>query len=256
MPKSRTYRAQGVVLKQTPIGEADRILTLYTRQMGKIRVVARGIRRTKSRLAGHLEPLTYARVSIAEGRSLNSITEAETLQNFSALRENLGHVSSAIYISDLVDSFSEDGSPNAPVFELLLKTLVEFQGTEKPMNLTRYFEVQLLKHSGFGPEFYHCIMCFSVLEPNDHVFSSAMGGIACPDCRTVSTGVLSPMSLSAVKVLRFFQRESLEKATALDVRAPLLAEVERVLRYYLRYVLDRTLKSADFVKQVALTERG
>ncbi len=256
MARSRTYKTQGVVLKQTPIGEADRVLTLYTRRMGKIRAVARGVRRTKSRLAGHLEPLTYARVSIAEGRSLDAISEAETLRSFRALREDLGRVSSAVYVTDLVESFSADGSPNAAVFDLLLAILGELEDHESPGRLIRCFEVQLLKHSGFGPELYRCVECHSVLKPGDHLFSSAKGGIVCPDCRTGSSGGLVSVSLSAVKVLRFFQRESFEKTAALDVPSPLLAEVERVLRTYVRYVLDRELKSADFVKRVALVERG
>ena len=251
MARPRTYKTQGIVLRQMPLGEADRILTLYTPDLGKVRAVARGVRRTKSRLSGHLEILTHVRVSVAEGRSLDAITEAETIHSFRGLREDLPLVTKAVYLAELVDSFSTEQSPGATIFELLLGALDDLQTAEGPDQLLRQFEVQLLKHSGFGPELYRCVECRTVLEPGDHLFSCAAGGVLCPQCRTRSVDALLPLSLNAMKVLRYFQHEDQARVGELKVTAALLNELERILRTYIRYVLERDVKSAEFMNLVS-----
>ena len=117
----------------------------------------------------------------------------------------------------------------------------------------RYFEVQLLWHSGFGPELFVCVDCGSKLEPREHLYSCAKGGILCPGCRASSRESLLPTSLNAIKVLRFFQSEAHARVAELSVGATLLEELECVLRTYLRYVLDREPKSAEFMSLVAST---
>ena len=251
MARPRTYKTQGVVLKQSPLGEADRILTLYTADRGKIRAVARGVRRTKSKVAGHLEPLTHAMVSVAEGRSLDAITEAETVTSFRAVKEDLKRISLGMYLAELVDAFSADGSPNPRVFELLLSALGWIQQTDDPAKALRHFEVQLLWHSGFGPELHRCVECSSVVGPGDHLYSCSKGGILCEQCRKQPDDRLVALTVNASKVLRYLQRERYERVAELKVPTPILAELERLLRAYLRYVLDRELKSVEFMHLVA-----
>ena len=185
MARPRTYKTEGIVLKQMPLGEADRILTLYTTDLGKLRAVARGVRRPKSRLAGHLEPLTRATVSVSEGRSLDHIAEAETLQSYRRLREDLELVSKAMYLADLVDSFTVDRSPSLALFNLLAGSLARLESARSSDTVLRYFEVQLLHTSGFGPELRQCVECRGELEPATHHFCPASGGILCACVRAV-----------------------------------------------------------------------
>jgi DNA repair protein RecO (recombination protein O) len=250
MARPRIYKTQGVVLRQMPLGEADRILTLFTPDMGKLRAVARGVRRTKSRLGGHLEPLTHVSVSVAHGKALDTIAEAETIHSFRGLREDLGRVSRAIYVAELVDGFSAEHSPSPNVYRLLLEALHRLQESSGSGQLIRYFEVQLLRQSGFGPELLRCVECRSDIEPGDHLFSSAKGGVLCQRCRPPSGEALLPLSLNGMKVLRYLQREEYAKAATLTVPQALEDELERVLGTYTRYVLDRELKSADFMHLV------
>ena len=102
----RTYKTEGVVLKQMPLGEADRILTILTPDVGKVRAVARGVRRAKSRLGGHLDLLNQVSVSLSKGRSLDAVNEAEAFRSFRVLREDLERVSKALYMAELADGFS------------------------------------------------------------------------------------------------------------------------------------------------------
>ena len=175
MARSRSYKAEGIVLRQTPLAEADRILTIYTRELGKVRAVARGVRRPKSKLGGHLEPLCHVAVSLAEGRNLDTVSEAEVIQSFSGLEDDLERLSKGIYLSELVDAFSPDRLANRQVFDLLLDALDRLQCSERPVNLLLSFETKLLGLSGYGPELRQCVECGLDLEAADHLFSSAAG---------------------------------------------------------------------------------
>ena len=117
------------------LGEADRIITLYTPDRGKVRAVVKGARRAKSRKGGFLQPLTHVRVSIAEGRSLDQVVEAETVASFRAVREDLGLVSTGLYLAELVDGFSADGAVNPSEFHLLAAALGALESTERPEQL-------------------------------------------------------------------------------------------------------------------------
>ncbi len=251
MTRPKFYRTEAIVLKQTPIGEADRILTLYTPDMGKLRASARGVRRIKSRLAGHVEPLNHVRLSLARGRSLDVVSQADTIHSFRRLREDLETLSRALYLADLVDNFSAEESPNYPLYQLLLSTLGWLGESRQPALLLRYFEIRLLHYSGYRPELYWCVQCRTELGPADHLFSPSLGGIICPECPRPSWAALVPVSLNAMKVLRFLQREEYPRAVQVRVSPLIAREVERVLRNHITYLLEREVKSASFLSLVA-----
>ena len=253
MARPRTYKTEGVVLRQMPLGEADRILTLCTPDEGKLRAVAKGVRRTKSRLGGHLDQLMHVGVSLSVGRSLDIINEAETLHSFRLLREDLSRLSAGVYLAELVDAFSVEQAPNRQLYGLLVETLGRLDAGDGPKALLRYFELRLLRLSGFGPELHRCVECSTELEPADHTYSCVKGGVLCPDCRVHSGAVLLPLPLNAMKVLRFFEREPLRSAASLSASGPVLAEVQRLLGAYIRHVLEREVKSADFMRLVEST---
>src|SRR5436305_15097079 len=122
MPAPRVYRSEGIVLKAYNYGEADHILTLFTPNAGKLRAVAKGVRRTKSRMAGHLDLFTRSSLLVARGRQLDIVTQAETLENFRAMREDLVRLSYGHYVSELLDSFSAEGLANEPLYALTVHT--------------------------------------------------------------------------------------------------------------------------------------
>lgn len=253
MARPRTYKTQGVVLRHMPLGEADRIVTLFTPDVGKLRAVARGVRRTKSKLVGHLEPLCHVRVSVAEGRVLDTIVEAQIIRSFRELREDLQQVSVAVYITELVDRFTVEQVPNPTLFSHLLGVLVWLQRVEHPEKLLRHFEIWLLADAGFGPEFHWCVECQKDLDPGDHVYSSAKGGLICPTCRINFEESTLPISMNAIKLLRFLQKEEFARVEALDIPDTLLVQLERIMRTYLRYVLERDLGSVKFMSQATST---
>ena len=150
MPTPRTYNTQGIVIKDMQLGDADRIVTVYTPDRGKLRAVVKGARRTQSRKGGQLQPLTEVRISIVIGSSLDNITEVETVNSNRGLREDLGLLSQAIYVAELVDGFTADGAVNPREYELLASILAALQVVEDTEQLMRYCEVQLLTMSGLA----------------------------------------------------------------------------------------------------------
>ena len=248
MNRYRTYRTEGVVIRQMPLGEADRILTLCSPDMGKVRAVAKGVRRAKSKLGGHLELLNRASVSVALGRNLDTISEAYSIGTFGGIRRDLQRVSRGLYVAELVDCFSFEGNGNQAIYSLLVRTLHCLEGGANLDMLLRWFEMRLLECSGYMPELVNCVECREWLQPDDHLFACESGGALCPDCRATSDGALLPLPLNTMKTLRFIQREmQFDKAETLSVPAHILKDMERLMRTYIRHIVEREIRSADFV---------
>jgi len=251
MSRSRTYKTEAIVLRQMPLGEADRIFTLFTLDSGKVRAVGKGVRRTRSRLGGHVELLNRVSISLGRGRDLDVVSEAQALQTYPLLRTDLERLSKAIYLAELVDVFSAERSSSYQVYELLTDTLDILEETPSPDLLLRHFEMRLLDLSGYRPELHHCIECRSELQPGDHSFSCAAGGVRCPLCRGSSGEPLISISISSMKVLRLLQRE-VTPSRVLGINLPprVTDETEKTLRTYIRFIVERDLKSAEFMNLV------
>lgn len=245
----RVYRAEAVVLRHRRLGEADRILTLYTAHLGKVDAIAKGVRKQTSRKAGHLELLSWTSLLLAAGQNLDVITQGETVESFLPLREDLQRLARGMYVAELVDRFSGPRSENYPVFKLLVETLQRLATAEALDVAVRYFEMQLLGQLGYSPQLGRCVTCRAALEPVENSFSSALGGVVCPACRHQYAG-LARVSVNALKVLRLLQRGAFVDVERLRLSPRLLSELELVLRGYVRYVLEQNPRSLQFFDAV------
>src|SRR5205823_2257159 len=142
--RSRLYRTPAVILKRMDLGEADRIVTLFSRDDGKIRAVAKGVRRTTSRSAGHLEPFTLSDVLFAVGRELDVISQVDTLESFREIREDLERTTHAYYLTEVVDLLTEERSENGAVFDALVLGLRELAKTSDTRLVLVVFHIRLL----------------------------------------------------------------------------------------------------------------
>src|SRR6185312_6839218 len=123
MRQQHSYATEAIILKRTDLGEADRIVTLFTPGKGKYHAIAKGTRRPVSKLAGHLELLSRSQLQLAVGRNLDIVTQAEGRENFLHLRSNLWHMTCGFYLAELVNRFVEDSTPHLDIYSLLLETL-------------------------------------------------------------------------------------------------------------------------------------
>ena len=252
MSKPRNYQTEAIIIKKTKLGEADRILTLYTPHLGKIRAVAKGVRRPRSKLAGHLELLTHSLVSLARGRNLDTITGSQTINSFLPLKSDLQLTSYGLYATELIDQFTAEHIENYPLFQLLLKTLHCLCLGDNELAL-RYFELHLLNEVGYRPQLQQCVSCHQILEPTTNSFCPSAGGVLCPVC-SQSQPVTHPVSVNALKVLRFLQSSDYNTAAKLKMNPELSHQLEMVMRDYLKYLLEREIKSAVWLDNLRSVE--
>jgi len=250
MNEFRSFRAEAVVLRHADWGEADRLLTLYTRGRGKVRAIAKGARKITSRKAGHLEPFTRVTLQLARGRDLLIVTQAETVDSYQPLREDLVRTGYAAYVVELLDRFTyEDESENVNIFRLLIVTLSRIASEPDPWLAVRYYEVRLLDHLGFRPQLFQCVNCQAEIQPEGQFFSPVQGGVLCPKCGTGLPGVWD-VSADALRYLRHFQRSDYAEAKRARPKAGFQKEVEALMQRYFTYLLERELHTPGFLSCV------
>ena len=207
--RERTFRTEAIVLRRKDFGEADRILTLFTPESGKIRAIAKGIRKPRSRKAGHLELYTRSNLLLAKGREMDIVTQAVTVESYRPLREDLLRSTYGSYCVDLLDKFTPDEAENKSLYDLLAKALGWLADARDLALATRYYELQLLGMAGYQLELFYCVVKGEKIAAEAQFFSPAGGGVVCPKCGEKHDGIL-PMSLNALKVLRHMIRNPYE----------------------------------------------
>jgi DNA repair protein RecO (recombination protein O) len=247
--RAHSQRVEAVILKHSDWGEADRLLWLFTRQMGKVRVIAKGVRKPRSRKSGHLEPFTHAALQLAWGRDLHIVTQAEAIDTHTGLREDLLRMSYASYIVELLDRFTYEEGENRRLYRLLIDTLSRLELEADPAMVVRYYEVRLLDLVGFRPQLFNCIECGKEIKPEDQYFSAAKGGILCPICGRRLSGA-QPISMGALKILRHFQRSNYAEAKRARLTDQIDRELENLMGHYLTYHLERGLNTPIFLRRV------
>lgn len=247
--RERTYRTQAIVLRRQDLAEADRLLTLYTIDRGKVRAIAKGVRKPSSRKAGHLELFSRAELLLAKGRELDIVTQAESLNSFPQIGTDLTMLSQAAYAAELLDRFTIEGEEGQELYALMIRTLERLDQGEDSGSVLRNFEMRLLELSGFRPEVFQCVLCSQEIRPEDQYFSSKDGGVACPSCGKSHQGLRS-LSLGALKVLRHYQRHQYDQAKRASVPPEIHTELEGIMEDYVSYLLERRLNAPRFVRDV------
>jgi DNA repair protein RecO (recombination protein O) len=241
----RAYRVSSLVIRHRNLGEADRIVTLYTRERGKLSAVAKGVRRARSKLAGGTQLFCHAQMQLAAGRSLEIVTQVQPVDVFYQLRRDMRRYAHASYVAELLDSFVHDESPDPPLFELVLATLRGLDNGRDPPTLVRGFELKVLARLGYGPELTNCVICSAGISAGKAGFSVAQGGTMCGPCAHAhGAAPLAPAALRAMREMVELPPEELAKRRlAKAVRE----ELERILRPFVDYHLARPLRSAEFL---------
>jgi len=247
--RERSFRVEAVVLRHSDWGEADRLLTLYSREQGKLRAVAKGVRKVRSRKAGHLEPFTRVSLLLSRGRDLPLVTQAEAREAYLPLREDLLLLSYASYVVELIDRFTYEDEENRSLYRLLVDSLSRLAAGQEPELVLRYYEIRLLDLLGFRPHLFQCANCERQIQAEDQFFSAELGGVLCPDCGRGRGGV-RPVSMSALKYLRHFQRSSYAEASRARPAPEVTRELEILSQHYLTHLLERSLNSPAFLRRV------
>ena len=250
VPDRRLYVTDAIVLSRFDYGEADRILTLLTPELGKIKAIAKGIRRPTSRIGGSLEPLAELRLQLAKGRTFDVVTQVTMQHAWLGLRDDLEVTATAWYCAELVDRSLEERHAAEPLYLLLRRAYELLDAGMAPGRVARWFEMRLCDELGVRPEVDRCVECDRLLEPDDEVrWMPLLGGVLCSSHAGPSFGVAG-LSMDALKVLKAYQRMDVEALAGLRLPPAVEAEVERVLGDFVRHVMERDTRSRRFLEEV------
>lgn len=255
--RERVRSTRALILRRRDINDADRVLTVLTPGDGKLELIAKGVRKTTSRKAGHLELFTHAALLVAQGRTWDIITEAQTVESFRHLRKNLEAIAAASYVCELIDSFAESGDDARILWDLTLQVLRDLDAASVqgavPPTLLVWFNLHLLSLTGFQPQLFRCLDCEQDLAPIVNFLSLHEGGVLCPQCAPRHPDV-EALDVDTLKVLRFLQSRTWSETASITVRTPVLRRVESVLNRYLIVVLERQVRSTAFLRRLAATQ--
>ena len=240
------YNARGIIIRHQNWREADKLLSIYSEEYGKIKVLAKGARKITSKLAGSLEPLILTKVMVARGKNNDTVVGSDVITNFKNTKNSLTKVWLAGWFCHLVNSSTKEHQKDARIFQLLLESLHYIEAPEIRANklplVKLYFIWRYLVSLGYQPELYKCQACGQQIPPGPNYFSNKRGGVICMSCHHgLKEG--RPISENAMKVLRLIYTSSLQEAGRLKLAKELESELSSLTEDFLNYMLEDKIVS-------------
>ncbi len=247
-------RDEGLVLRTRDLGEADKVVTLLTRQAGKLQAAARGARRARSGLLPVVQPFAYGEYLVFQNKTLHNLSQGQLVRPFRRLREDLVAMAHATYVAELADAGlpEEEAQPEAFNCVLSAFTLLE-KGVRRPELVIRWYELHLLHVLGYQPELTACVDCRSPIADNGDglrlFFAVAAGGCLCPVCAGAHPEA-RPLSLAVYKSLLYLSAAAPEKLADLRFAPADAAAMDNLMTGYIEHRLERRLNSLEFLRSL------
>jgi len=247
---STTYTDEGIVLRRIDYGESDRILTVLTRGRGKVGVIARGVRKPRSKLAAQTDLFMHSSMQLAHGRGeLEVLAQAASVLPVLACDDPL-RLACAGACTELVDRVVENGHVDATVFDLLVTALTQCVGGDRdPRAATIWFAQQMINRLGYSPQLYNCANCQRVLPESSAQFVSRIGGLICEQCTAVGETVRC--SVQTIKVLRVLETPGAPDFWRLKLDADAIGNLEAVVETELAEHLGRQLRAYEMMRSLS-----
>lgn len=238
----KNLKTNGIVLARRNIGEADRLLTVFTDELGKVKIIARGSRKIKSKLASHIEPFSTGSFEFIDGKTFYILVGAQKLPPVIELAKDLELYQTLSYICELVDVAFHENEPNPSVYRLL-QEVTDAISNNPAINkklLRQYFEMKLLVGLGYKPDYHHCKKCQGILAESDS-YAASFEGAVCKTCG--ETG--GRISKNTLKLLRLMEQGQLNELLAINNVDELSAELDQIIQPYLLDILPRKPRSLE-----------
>lgn len=240
---------EGIVIRSVDYGESSKVVTLFTRENGKLAIMARGAKKTKSRLAAVSQLFShgYYLCKAGPGSGMPDLSQGDVMESFRDLRQSLDATAYAAYIAELLDRLTHEREPNPYLFQLLAHTLRHLDEGRDAEILCRIFETKMLMVAGISPQLSACANCGA--ERESYAISVSQGGLLCPVCLPSDPYAIA-VTPSTWKLLRLFQVFDLERLGEIEVKAATRNQLKHVLRSFMDEHLDLRLKSRAFLEQL------
>lgn len=245
------YRTEGIVLKSIEYRDADKIVTIYTKNYGKIQAIAKGVRKTKSKFGSSLEILTYAIFLIYKGKNIDIVSQTEILESFFTASKEIVKFAFASNCIEIINKISEEGEVNLSIFFLLKEVLHHLKEAKDPKLLNLSFKWQTLAILGYKPSLNRCCICNSKIENQKEMFFSIdEGGVICNKCLSKDKRECIQVSLYFIKLGRKLLITPLSVISKATIPAARMRELEEITDLYLAYYSDKTFKTETFLKSL------
>ena len=242
----------GLVIREQPVGENDRLVTLLTRKAGIVRGFAKGIKTVRNPKSSGTSLLSYSQFSLYQGRSRMIIDNARPKEMFFGLREDIGRLALAQYFCELAGALAPEGQPAEDCLRLLLNGLYFLsKGQRHPLLLKTAVEMRMLSFAGYIPDFLYC-QCCGCYEADTMFFLPDSGTLLCSACGGQKRGI--PLNRGMLTALRYTVYADFDKLFSFRLPPQGLAQINRASERYLLHTLQRTFPTLEFYRQVADTE--
>lgn len=251
-------KTEGIVLKYTNLGEADKILTILTRNNGKIKAIAKGCRKSKSSLLSSSEIFVFSEFVLYKGTNFYHISQAVTRETFYNIRKDLLRLSYATYFAELAETVSDEEIPSERLFMLLAKTLYYLSRGEIPMGILHLaYQLKLMDISGYRPNLMRCVGCRKVSDEYKR-FSVNLGGVVCEDCNSdrdfMKSGDIFKISQGTIEAFKFLLNTEISRLNTKKIDNTIFNEIDRITRSFVQCHLDKKFKSLDFLDNIKDSE--
>lgn len=252
------YKTEAVVLRNRDFREADQLVTLFSLDYGKIKAVARGARKPKSRLRGGIQAFTWNDLMLHTGRNLDIITGCDIRRSF-YFREDLDKLTNALYWADLLERILPEREANPALYALFINFLQVLDSlpdnpkmTDDYRVLSHLFELKLANLAGYRPDLNQCGYCQKPLTPaKGRVwFSLGLGGVVCPVCVQAPEVGFLPLSLGTLKIMQYWLGMPVQQFYRLKVTKSNRQELKRILPAFLEYYLEQGISSGKLVRDL------
>jgi len=244
---NRLCKTDGIVLKNIRLNESDKIVTIFSNKFGKIRVVAKGIRKTKSQFGSSLENLTQVRIIFYRGRNLDVASQTEIIRSFFSKCRNLKRYGLAIHCAEIVNKLLPEGDKNTSVYDLFKETLVLLEDDKNPYLMAESFKWKLFTFLGYQPNLNYCVKCHKKIKRKDSYFFDIVdGGLICSNCFNKNKQGVK-ISDYCVRLIKRILEADLQKIHNKDIGNEQLEELLKITEKYMLYHFEIKDKSRYFL---------
>lgn len=244
-------KAKGLVIREVNTGEADKIITIFSKSRGRIAALAKGARRPRSKLVAGTQFLCYCDYMLFSGRDMYSINNCEVLEPFYEIRNDIIRLTYAAHFIDIINESILENQPSPRALQLLLNSLHMLSKTDKdPQLIARIFEMRVLSILGYAPYVRSCMICGSG-DINNVSFSFRKCGFLCSsDSCTSNDGFAIPLSQGAARAIQYIVHAKPAELFSFRLSQQVLDELGRINRRYLRERLEKDFTKLDFLKEI------
>lgn len=255
-----TYRASGIIIKKSKVREADRILTIITDNLGKIKAYGRGLGKINSKLGGHLDLFTNSNLVLARGRNMPTLVYAKTQDNFKNIKSNLSKTGVAFYTGEILDNFLLEDYRDTRIHRLLYYffsalNIPEIEDENKIKILFWSFELKLLNLLGYLSNTVNCVKCNQGIKKDKNCFDFTSGGFICSNCTNDSSSYSCQVDRDLVNLFNVILKQDAKTLISLKTERKKTLLIKEIIDQYMLYLINKEMKSSEFLDKINTLER-